>query len=102
MEMKSAITGLSALANNTRLAAFRLLVQAGPAGMAAGELARRLAVRPNTLTAALTILSHAELVTARRAGRSVIYAARYETMRALLAFMTENCCANSLPDAPGA
>ncbi|RIK95135.1 MAG: transcriptional regulator [Proteobacteria bacterium] len=95
METKSAIAGLSALANDTRLAAFRLLVQAGPAGMAAGELARRLAVRPNTLTAALTILSHADLVVARRAGRSVIYAVRYETMRALLAFMTENCCAGS-------
>lgn len=102
MEMKSAIAGLSALANDTRLAAFRLLVQAGPAGMAAGELARRIAVRPNTLTAALTILSHAELVVARRAGRSIIYAARYDTMRGLMAFLMDNCCADSLPHAPGA
>ena len=59
MEMKSAVAGLSALAHETRLAAFRLLVQAGPPGLAAGELARRLGAVPSTLSASLTVLSHA-------------------------------------------
>ena len=92
MELQSAAATLSALAHDGRLAAFRLLVQAGPEGLAAGEIARRLDVRPNTLSASLTILSHAGLVRSRRNGRSIIYAADYEAMRELLAFLMEDCC----------
>lgn len=92
MEIKIAVTGLSALAHAGRLTAFRLLVQAGSDGLAAGEIARRLDVLPNTLSASLNILAHAGLVTARREGRSIIYAADYEAMRALLTFLVEDCC----------
>ena len=92
MELQSATTTLSALAHDGRLAAFRLLVQAGPEGLAAGEIARRLEVRPNTLSASLTILGHAGLVRSRRDGRSIIYAANYDSMRELLAFLMEDCC----------
>lgn len=95
MEMKSALAGLSALAHETRLAAFRLLVQAGPEGLAAGELARRLSCLPSTLSASLTVLSHAGLVASRRDGRSIIYTANYLSMRELLAFLVEDCCAGS-------
>ncbi|WP_293676463.1 helix-turn-helix transcriptional regulator [uncultured Phenylobacterium sp.] len=93
MEMKPAVASLAALAHEGRLAAFRLLVQAGPMGLAAGEVARRLDVLPNTLSASLSVLSHAGLIASRRAGRSVIYTADYDAMRELLAFLMEDCCA---------
>lgn len=92
METKSAVTGLSALAHEGRLSAFRLLVQAGAEGLAAGEVGRRLDVLPNTLSANLNILSHAGLVASRREGRSIIYTANYEAVRELLAFLVEDCC----------
>ena len=92
MELPAATATLGALAHEGRLAAFRLLVQAGPEGLAAGDIARRLDVRPNTLSASLTILGHAGLVRSRRDGRSIIYAANYEAMRELLAFLVEDCC----------
>lgn len=92
MEMNAAITGLSALAHEGRLAAFRLLVQVGPEGLAAGEIARRLRIVPSSLSASLSVLSHAGLVTARRDGRSIIYTADYDGMRTLLAFLMEDCC----------
>ncbi|MDP3869365.1 helix-turn-helix transcriptional regulator [Phenylobacterium sp.] len=92
MEMKSAIASLSALALESRLAVFRLLVQAGPEGLPAGELARRLDILPNTLSANLNVLNHAGLVASRRDGRSIIYTANYDTMRELLAFLMEDCC----------
>jgi DNA-binding transcriptional ArsR family regulator len=95
MEMKSAIASLGALAHEGRLSTFRLLVQAGPDGLAAGEVARRLGVLPNTLSASLNVLSHAGLISARREGRSVIYTANYDGMRDLLAFLMEDCCAGS-------
>lgn len=95
METKSAVVGLAALAHEGRLSTFRLLVQAGPDGLAAGEIARRLGVLPNTLSASLNVLSHAGLIDSRRDGRSIIYTARYEAMRALLAFLVEDCCAGS-------
>ncbi len=93
MESKSAVASLSALAHEGRLSAFRLLVQAGPDGLAAGEIARRLEILPNTLSTSLNVLSHAGLVRSRRDGRSIIYTADYEAMRALLAFLMEDCCA---------
>jgi DNA-binding transcriptional ArsR family regulator len=92
MEIKSAVSGLAALAHEGRLAAFRLLVQAGAGGLAAGEIARRLGVLPNTLSAGLTILGHAGLIASRREGRSIIYTANYDGMRQLLAFLMEDCC----------
>lgn len=95
MESKSAVASLGALAHENRLAAFRLLVRAGPVGLAAGELARQLEVLPNTLSANLTILSHAGLIGSRRDGRSIIYTANYDAMSALLAFLMEDCCAGA-------
>ncbi|KKC24763.1 ArsR/SmtB family transcription factor [Sphingomonas sp. SRS2] len=95
METKSVVTSLAALAHEGRLAIFRLLVQAGPNGVAAGKIARRLGVLPNTLSASLNILSHAGLIDSRREGRSIIYTAHYDTMRQLLAFLMEDCCAGS-------
>lgn len=93
MESTSAVTALSALAHEGRLGIFRLLVQAGADGMAAGEIARATGALPNTLSSNLNILSGAGLVTSRRDGRSIIYAAAYGQMRELLSFLMEDCCA---------
>jgi DNA-binding transcriptional ArsR family regulator len=92
MESDLAIKRLSALAQESRLAVFRLLIQAGSEGVAAGEIARGLGITPNTLSAQLTILANAGLVTSRRDGRSIIYAANYEGMGALLLYLTQDCC----------
>src|SRR5262249_54017242 len=92
MEKTEAVTALAALAQDNRLAVFRLLVQAGPQGRPAGDIAQALALAPNTLTFHFDRLRAAVLVTVRRVGRSMIYAARYETMNALLGYLTENCC----------
>src|SRR6476646_340443 len=92
METTQAATALAALAQEHRLAVFRLLVQAGPEGMAAGPVGGALDVAPNTLTFHFDRLRVAGLVTVRRDGRSMIYAARFEAMNALLGFLTENCC----------
>jgi ArsR family transcriptional regulator, arsenate/arsenite/antimonite-responsive transcriptional repressor len=92
MEKMDAVAALAALAQENRLDVFRLLVQAGPEGMAAGQIAERLDLAPNTLTFHFDRLRSAELVTVRRNGRSMIYAARFETMNGLVGFLTENCC----------
>jgi DNA-binding transcriptional ArsR family regulator len=92
MESNSAIKRLSALAQENRLAVFRLLVKAGPAGVPAGEIARTLGITPNTLSAQLTVLANAGLVTSRRDGRSIIYAAGYDSMSELLVYLMEDCC----------
>lgn len=92
MEKIDAVTALAALAQDNRLDVFRLLVQAGPEGMPAGEVATALDLAPNTLTFHFDKLRAAALVTARREGRSIIYAARFETMNTLIAYLTENCC----------
>ena len=92
MEKTDAVTALAALAQDNRLDVFRLLVKAGPNGMAAGEIAQALGLAPNTLTFHFDRLRAAALVTVRRDGRSMIYAARYDTMNALLGYLTENCC----------
>lgn len=92
MESKAAVAGLSALGHEGRLAVFRLLVQAGPAGVAAGEIARRLNTLPNSLSANLAVLSRAGLIASRREGRSILYAADYAAMGGLLAFLMEDCC----------
>ena len=92
MEKTTAVVTLAALAQDNRLDVFRLLVQAGPDGMAAGQLAQALDLAPNTLSFHFDRLRSAGLVTVRREGRSMIYAARFETMNALLFYLTENCC----------
>src|SRR5258708_22037307 len=92
METSDAVAALAALAQDNRLDIFRLLVQAGPDGLAAGGVATALALAPNTLTFHFDRLRQAGLVTVRRDGRSMIYAARYDTMNALMSYLTENCC----------
>jgi ArsR family transcriptional regulator len=92
MKTQNAVAALAALAQDNRLDVFRLLVQAGPDGMAAGRVAEELNLAPNTLTFHFDRLRIAGLVTVRRDGRSMIYAARFETMNGLVAFLTENCC----------
>jgi ArsR family transcriptional regulator len=92
METSDAVAALAALAQDSRLDVFRLLVQAGPEGMPAGGVAAALDLAPNTLTFHFDRLRQAGLVTVRRDGRSMIYAARFEAMNALLGFLTENCC----------
>jgi DNA-binding transcriptional ArsR family regulator len=87
-----AVKALAALAQDNRLAVYRMLVQAGPEGIAAGELAERVGVPPNTLSFHLKTLSHANLVASRHAGRFVYYSANYEAMNDLIAFLGENCC----------
>lgn len=92
MEISSATDALSALAQESRLAAFRLLVRAGMDGLPAGEIARTLDVPHNTLSTHLAVLSHAGLVGSTRHGRSVVYRVDFEGTRALLAFLLEDCC----------
>jgi len=93
METKNAVRGLAALAQETRLAVYRLLVQQGPSGMAAGEIAAALDISPATLSFHLKELSNAGLVTSRQQSRFIFYSADFEAMNTLLAFLTENCCA---------
>ena len=92
MEKTSVIDALAALSQENRLDTYRLLVQAGPNGVSAGEIAAALGLPPNTLSFHFDRLRQAGLVTVRRNGRSMIYAARYDTMNALIGFLTENCC----------
>ena len=92
MEKKDAVAALAALAQDNRLDVYRLLVQSGPEGMTAGAIAEALDLAPNTLTFHFDRLRMAGLATVRREGRSMIYAARFETMNALVGFLTENCC----------
>lgn len=93
MEIKTAVTALSALAQETRLAAYRVLVAAGEQGLPAGEIASQLGVPPATLSFHLKELAHAGLVTSRNEGRFVIYAADYAAMTGLIGFLSEECCA---------
>lgn len=106
MEIKAAVTALAALAQETRLAAYRVLVAAGESGLAAGEIAAQLGVPPATLSFHLKELAHAGLVKSRNAGRFVIYAADYAVMTGLIGFLSEACCAGQpqrcLPAAPPA
>ncbi|MEI9932334.1 MAG: helix-turn-helix transcriptional regulator [Rhizomicrobium sp.] len=92
MESETAVKRLSAIAQDARLDVFRLLVKAGPDGMAAGNIARKLKTAANTLSAQLLVLSNAGLIRARRDGRSIIYAINFNAMRDLLVFLTEDCC----------
>ncbi len=92
MEIKDAVPALAALAQETRLAVYRMLVEAGPAGLAAGKIAEDLGVAAATLSFHLKELSNAGLTQSRQSGRFVIYSANFEAMNALLSFLTANCC----------
>jgi DNA-binding transcriptional ArsR family regulator len=92
MEKSNAVAALAALAQDNRLDVYRLLVQAGPDGLPAGQVAAALGLAPNTLTFHFDRLRVAGLVSVRRDGRSMIYAAQYDTMNALLGYLTDNCC----------
>ncbi|MCC9624655.1 metalloregulator ArsR/SmtB family transcription factor [Thalassospira sp. MA62] len=92
MDTSNAIAALSALAQEHRLAVFRLLVQTAEDGLAAGELARRIGIAHNTMSSHLAILSNAGLITATREGRSMIYKIAPDAMRDLLGFLTDDCC----------
>jgi len=92
MEKHSAIAALAALAQDNRLDVFRLLVKAGPEGLAAGEVAKALGLPPNTLSFHFDRLRQAGLLAVRRESRSMIYTAQFDTMNALVGFLTENCC----------
>lgn len=100
MEKIDAVEALGALAQENRLDVYRTLVEAGPEGMAAGEIAAKLKLSPNTLTFHFDRLRHAALVTVRREGRSMIYAARFDTMNDLLGYLTQNCCGGKRSCAP--
>jgi len=95
METEEAVRALGALAHPGRLEVFRLLVRAGPDGVAAGEIARLAGSPHSTLSTNLNILSNAGLIASRRDGRSIIYRAAYEQMTGLLAFLMEDCCAGN-------
>lgn len=97
MEMNHALNAFGALSQETRLKVFRLLVQAGEAGLPAGEIAQTLGARQNTLSANLSVLLQAGLVRNRREGRSIRYFADMEGMRGLLGFLLEDCCGGN-PD----
>ncbi|HEY1795684.1 MAG TPA: winged helix-turn-helix domain-containing protein [Stellaceae bacterium] len=100
MDQPRAIAALAALAQETRLDLYRLLVSCGPAGMPAGGIAQNLGVVPSSLSFHLQQLVHAGLITQRRLGRQLIYAAEYGTMNGLLAYLTENCCGRDAVCAP--
>jgi DNA-binding transcriptional ArsR family regulator len=95
MDSLDAVAALGALAQETRLEIFRLLVQAGDDGMAAGQIAARLELPPATLSFHLNQLRHAGLISYRRESRSLIYAAEYAAMNSLVGYLTENCCQGS-------
>src|ERR1700709_1434433 len=96
MEKTDAVTALAALAQDNRLDVFRLLVEAGPEGMPARAVATALDLAPNTLTFHFDRLRTAGLVTVRRDGRSMIYAAQFETMNSLIGYLSDNCCGGAL------
>ncbi len=95
MNRDRAVASLAALAQVSRLDAFRHLVQAGPEGLAAGELAEKLGISPPALSFHLRGLAQAGLVRSRQAGRFVYYTAAFDAMQSLVGFLTENCCAGS-------
>src|SRR5437879_10829666 len=100
MEKTDVLAALAALAQDNRLDTFRLLVRAGPDGLPAGQVAAALGLPPNTLSFHFDRLRQAGLVTVRREGRSMIYAARFDTMNALVLYLTDNCCGGVVAACP--
>lgn len=97
METKQAVTLLASLAQEARLDIFRSLVQAGPDGLSAGTLSQALQIPNSTLSFHLKELNHAGMISARQESRFIYYSANYASMNALLAYLTENCCAEQAP-----
>ena len=95
MDMKNAVESLDALANETRLGVFRLLVQAGPEGLSAGDIAERLGALQNTMSSHLHKLSRAGLVSGRRDGRHIIYSTNFDALSGLIVYLMEDCCGGS-------
>lgn len=100
METSHAAGALGALAHETRLALFRLLVQKGPEGLSAGLIAEAIGIAPSSLSFHLQQLVHAGLITQRRLSRQLIYAADFAAMNGLVAYLTENCCGGAVACAP--
>jgi ArsR family transcriptional regulator, arsenate/arsenite/antimonite-responsive transcriptional repressor len=96
MKSNNVIAVLTALAQESRLAVFRLLVQAGPEGMPATRIAEALKIAPSSLSFHLKELTHADLIIQTKAGRSLIYSANFATMNGLVGFLTENCCGGNV------
>ena len=92
MKTMNVVAALAALAQDSRLAIFRALVQAGPAGLSAGKIGEATDIAPSSVSFHMKELTHAEMVTSRHEGRFVIYTGNFATMNALVAFLTENCC----------
>jgi DNA-binding transcriptional ArsR family regulator len=92
METKTAVIALAALAQDTRLSIYRMLVEAGPQGISAGRISEKLAVPPATLSFHLKELAHAGLASSRQEGRFIYYSADFEHMATLMSFLTQNCC----------
>jgi ArsR family transcriptional regulator len=92
MKTTSVVNALAAIAQESRLLIYRTLVQAGPAGMAAGKISEITGIAPSSLSFHLKELTYADLVASRSEGRFVIYSANYKTMNQLLSYLTENCC----------
>jgi DNA-binding transcriptional ArsR family regulator len=92
METSSIVAALSAIAQESRLKVFRLLVQAGPAGLAAGKIGELTGIPPSSLSFHLKELAYARMVSAQQQGRFVMYSANFETMNSLISYLTENCC----------
>jgi DNA-binding transcriptional ArsR family regulator len=101
MKARQIIEALGALAHEHRLAIFRLLVERGPAGLAAGQIAARVGLVPSSLTFHLQNLQRAGLITRQRESRRLIYSADFEAMNGLVGYLTQNCCAGSAECAPG-
>lgn len=102
METSQAVDALAALAQATRLSVYRLLVEAGPGGLAAGAIGEALVLPGATLSFHLAHLTRAGLVNSRQEGRFVIYSANFDSMNALVGYLTKNCCAGSSSCAPAA
>lgn len=95
MDLENAVKSLDALANATRLSVFRLLVEAGPDGLSAGDIAERTGALQNTLSSHLARLQRAKIITSQRDGRHVIYRADFETLGGLIVYLMEDCCGGS-------
>jgi ArsR family transcriptional regulator, arsenate/arsenite/antimonite-responsive transcriptional repressor len=100
MKPSDVVAALAAIAHDHRLAVYRLLVERGPNGVSAGEIAQRLGMPPSSLTFHLQQMLHAGLVSQRRLGRQIIYAADYAAMDALVGYLTENCCGSEAQCGP--
>lgn len=92
LETRNIIAALAALAQESRLAVFRLLVRAGPQGMAASKIGEQLGIPPSSLSFHLKELTHAALTVARQEGRFIIYTANFQTMNSVMTFLTDSCC----------